>query len=72
MPINAGSVRPGHCYAAARVVLKVVDVQGDIITYVVRDNLAFPTWDKKKWRTAILKTFAHEVAREVPCDWERD
>ena len=71
MPINADLIRLGHCYAAGGVVLKVIDVRGEMITYVVRDKLAFPTWDRQKWRTATLQTFALEVAREVPCDWQR-
>ncbi len=72
MPINAGSIRLGHCYATAGgAVLKVIDTQGETITYVVRGKLAFPTWDREKWRTASREAFALEVVREVPCDWER-
>jgi hypothetical protein len=73
MPINARSIQLGHCYAAGGVVLKVVDVQGEMITYVVRDDkLAFPTTlDRQKWRTATRLTFSLAVAREVPCDWQR-
>ena len=72
MPINAGSIRLGHCYAtAAGDVRKVIKVQADIITYVNRGKLAFPTWDKQKWRTTVRDTFAYEVTREVPCDWQQ-
>ncbi len=41
-----------------------------MLTYVIRDKLEFPTTDMKKWRTVTLQTFALEVAREVPCDWQ--
>jgi hypothetical protein len=72
MPINAGSIRLGHCYATAGgEVRKVIEVQGEAVTYVVRGKLAFPTWDKEKWRTTARETFAHEVTREVPYDWQR-
>jgi hypothetical protein len=72
MPINAGSIKLGHCYATAGgAVLKVIDVQGEMITYLIRDKLASPTWATQKSRTATLQTFALEVAREVPCDWQR-
>jgi hypothetical protein len=53
-----------------RAVFKVIDVRGEIITYVIRDKLDFPRADMKKWRTVTLQTFALEVAREVPCDWQ--
>ena len=72
MPINPTSIQPGHCYVAGRVVFKVIDVRGEMITYVIRDKLEFPTTDMKKWRTVTLQTFALEVAREVPCDWQPD
>ena len=73
MPINAGSIKLGHCYATAGgAVLKVIDVQGEMITYLYRDKLASPSWGTQKSRTATLQTFALEVAREVPCDWQRD
>jgi hypothetical protein len=71
MPINAESIRLGHCYATAGGdVRKVIELQSDIITYVIRGKLAFPTWDKAKWRTTPRETFAYEVGREVPCDWQ--
>ena len=70
MAISANLIQPGHCYIAGRVVFKVVDVRGEMITYVIRDKLESPTTDMKKWRTVTLQTFALEVAREVPCDWQ--
>ena len=72
MPITAGSIKLGHCYATAGgAVLKVIDVQGKMITYLIRNKLAPATWDTQKSRTATLQTFALEVAHEVPCDWQR-
>ena len=72
MPINAGSIRLGHCYATAGGdVRKVIEVQGDNITYVVRGKLAFPTWDRAKWHSVPRDWFATQVSREVPCDWQR-
>jgi hypothetical protein len=72
MPINAGSIKLGHCYATAGgALLKVIDVQGEMISYLIRDKLASPTWNTQKSRAATLQTFALEVAREVPCDWQR-
>jgi hypothetical protein len=71
MPINAGAIRLGHCYATAGGDLrKVIEVRGDIITYFVRGKLAFPTWDKAKWRSVSRGAFTYEVTREVPCDWQ--
>jgi hypothetical protein len=70
MSINAGAIRLGHCYVTAGGELrKVIDAQGEMITYVVRGKLAFPTWDKQRWRIESRGGFAHEVAREVSCDW---
>jgi len=69
MPINAGSIRLGHCYAiAGGEVRKVIEVQSQTITYVARGKLAFPTWDRGTWRIISRETFAYEVARAVPCD----
>jgi len=70
MPIDPNSILPGHCYVAGRVVYKIIDVRGEMITYVIRDKLEFPTGDQKKWRTVSRETFALETAREVPCDWQ--
>jgi hypothetical protein len=71
MPINAGAIRVGQCYATAGgEVRKVIEVQSQTITFVVRGKLAFPTWDKGKWRIAARDTFAYDVTRQVPCDWQ--
>ena len=72
MAISANLIQPGHCYVAGRVVFTVIDVRGEMITYVIRDKLEFPSTDMKKRRTVTLQTFALEVAREVPCDWQPD
>jgi len=74
MPINAGSIRLGHCYATAtNQIRKVLEVDGMAITYVVRvdGKLTFPTWDRRRRQTTKREDFAREVTREVPCDWER-
>jgi len=62
MPINAGSIRLGHCYATAGGdVRKAIEVQGDNITYVVRGKLAFPTWDKASWHSVPRDWFATQA-----------
>jgi hypothetical protein len=42
MPIDPKSIQLGHCYVADRVVYKVTDVQREMVTYVIRDQLSFP------------------------------
>ena len=43
MPISAGSIKLGHCYATAGgAVLKVIDFRGEMITYLIPDKLAPP------------------------------
>jgi hypothetical protein len=70
MAVTSGSLRVGHCYATALdEVRKIVEFDGSVVSYVVRGKLAFPTWDKKSWRSATCEAFAREVSREVPCDW---
>ena len=70
MPISAGSIRLGHCYATAgNAVRKVLEIDGMSVTYVMRGKLAFPTWDRRQWQMTTCEAFAREVAREVPCDW---
>ena len=72
MSVNAGSIRLGHCYATAGgEVRKVIEAQTETVTYVVRGKLAFPTWDKGKWRIISREAFAYEVERAVPCDGQR-
>ena len=73
MPINAGSIRLGHCYATATdQVRKVVEIDRTAVTYVEREcgKLTFPTWDRRRRKTTTRKDFAGEVTREIPCDWE--
>ena len=38
------------------------------MTYVVRGKLAFPSWDRKLWRSTNRDLFAEQVKGEVPCD----
>lgn len=72
MPINAGAIRLGHCYATAMgQVRKVIEVGPSFIVYVNRGKLAFPTWDRKRWHSVSPGAFAREVLHEVPCDWQR-
>ena len=71
MPINADTIRRGHCYAtAAGDVRKIIEVLPYFVIYVSRGKLAFPTWDKRKWRSVSPEVFAREVVHEVPCDWQ--
>jgi hypothetical protein len=72
MPINAGSISLGHCYATAGGdVRKVIEVQGETVTRVTRGKLAFPTWDREKWHTVRREAFAYGVMQKVPSDWQR-
>ena len=62
MPINAGAIRLGHCYATAMgQVRKVIEVGPSFIVYVNRGKLAFPTWDRKRWHS--VSTRGHLRAR---------
>ena len=72
MPIDAGSIRLGHCYlTGTNQVRKVVEIDRIAVTYVARADgkLTFPTWDRRRRKTVTRKDFAVEVMREVPCDW---
>ena len=70
MAVTSNSLRVGRCYATPlNDVRQIVEFDGSLVSYVVRGKLAFPTWDKKMWRSATREAFAREVAREVPCDW---
>jgi len=72
MPIDAGSIRLGHCYlTGTNQVRKVVEIDRVAVTYVgrERDKLTFPTWDRRRRKTMARRDFALEVMREVPCDW---
>ena len=70
MAITSSSLRVGHFYATPLdEVRQIVELDGSLVSYVVRGKFAFPAWDKKMWRSATRATFAQEVAREVPFDW---
>ena len=69
MTVETYSICVGQCYLThKREVRKVLEVDGDRITYVVRGKLAFPAWDREMWRVTTTDTFAKDVEREVPCD----
>jgi hypothetical protein len=69
MALSSGSIRLGHCYTTwGGDVRKVIEIKGEIVTYVVRGKLAFPTWDQKLWRSTNRELFAEQVKGEVPCD----
>jgi len=70
MAVTSGSLTVGHCYVTPLDdVRKIVELDGSLVSYVVRGKLAFPAWDKQRWVSATKDAFAREVAREVPCDW---
>jgi len=70
MPVEASSLCVGRCYLThAREVRKVLEIEGQKLTYVARGKLAFPTWDRDMRRATTPESFAKEVEREVPCDW---
>jgi hypothetical protein len=69
MTVETCSICVGQCYLThKREVRKVLAVEGDRITYVVRGKLAFPAWDRELWRVTTTDAFAKDVEREVPCD----
>lgn len=68
--IEANSIGVGRCYLTPnREVWKVLELDGQKLTYVARGKLAFPTWDEELRRHTTRETFARDVEREVPCDW---
>jgi hypothetical protein len=70
MAIEPGSILVGRCYATPPgEVRRVLEVDRQSVTYVVRGKLAFPSWDKRAWQSTSKESFAREVSREVPCDW---
>ena len=70
MPVPASLIGIGRCYVAHRgEVLKVLEIEGQKLTYVARGKLAFPAWDQEMRRVTTKETFARDVEREVPCDW---
>jgi hypothetical protein len=70
MTVEACTISVGRCYVThRREVRKVLDIDGQRLTYVARGKLAFPAWDRELWRVTTTDTFARDVDREVPCDW---
>lgn len=70
MPVPASLIGTGRCYVARTgEVLKVLEIEGQKLTYVARGKLAFPAWDQEMRRVTTKETFARDVEREVPCDW---
>lgn len=69
MAVEANSISVGRCYLThKREVRKVLEIEGERVTYVARGRLAFPAWDRELWRVTTTDTFARDVEREVPCD----
>lgn len=69
MPVEAKAIMVGRCYVThAREVRKVLEIDGQKLTYVARGKMAFPSWDREMRRTTTTDTFALDVEREVPCD----
>jgi hypothetical protein len=67
--LSTGSIGLGHCYVTwGGDVRKIIEVKGERVTFVVRGKLAFPSWDRKLWRSTSKKLFAEQVRGEVPCD----
>ena len=70
MMVDANSISLGRCYVTAnREVRKVLELDGQKLTYVARGKMAFPAWDQEVQRHTTKDTFARDVEREVPCDW---
>jgi hypothetical protein len=70
MPVEAKTISVGRCYVThAREVRKVLEIDGQKLTYVARGKMAFPSWDPEMRRVTTTETFAYDVDREVPCDW---
>ena len=70
MPIESGSILVGRCFVTPdNHVRKVLELDRESVTYVVRGKLAFPSWDTEAWKVTNRDTFAREVSGEVPSDW---
>ncbi len=70
MPVEANQICVGRCYLTHnQEVLRVLEIDGQKLTYVARGKLAFPAWDQEMRRMTTKETFARDVEREVPCDW---
>lgn len=71
MAVEVGSLSVGRCYVTPqREVRKVLEIDGQKLTYVARGKLAFPSWDIELRRSTTTEAFAREVDREVPYDWQ--
>jgi hypothetical protein len=70
MPVEAKAISVGRCYVThAREVRKVLEIEGQKLTYVARGKMAFPAWDREMRRVTTTETFAFDADREVPCGW---
>ena len=70
MAVEINSLCVGRCYVThACEVRKVLEIDGQKLTYVVRGKMAFPSWDREMHRSTTKEIFARDVEREVPCDW---
>jgi hypothetical protein len=69
MPVEPKAIGVGRCYVThAREVRKVLEIEGQKLTYVSRGKMAFPSWDREARRITTTETFAYDVEREVPCE----
>jgi hypothetical protein len=67
--VEAHLIHVGRCYVThSGEVRKVLESDGQRLTYVTRGKLAFPAWDAEKHRLTTKDTFARDVEREVPCE----
>lgn len=70
MTVETNLIGVGRCYLTPQgEVRKVLEIEGQKLTYVARGKLAFPSWDRDLCRDTTTETFARDVEREVPCDW---
>jgi hypothetical protein len=71
MTVEIGSIAVGKCYSTTKLeVRKVMEIDGQSVSYVLRGKMAFPSWDRLAWHSASRQTFAGEVDTEVPHDWK--
>ncbi len=70
MAIDSCSILVGRCFVTPDDdVRKVLELDRDSVTYVVRGKLAFPSWDTTAWKFTSKDVFASEVVSEVLSDW---
>lgn len=71
MTVESTSISVGKCYSTEKLeVRKVMEIDGQSVSYVVRGKMAFPSWDRLSWHSANRQTFAGEVDNEVSQDWK--